>query len=160
MYQAQKYLKDDVIRIESNIEKNREEINNILEIQDSDNILPTINQFLDKRNFKPIASIKELEECINKLYEMSKLSDNELLIALKDILRIIKEMFSLMVEIDYEFVDAENQKKVIECHDQSELPIMEILKNSLKIIDKDLKIVRYVKMKLKVKNFLKKLMDV
>ena len=139
MYQAQKYLKDDVIRIESNIEKNIEEIDNILEIQDSDYILPTINQLLDKEELEPISSIKELEGCINKLYEMSKLSDNELLIALKDILRIIKEMFSLMVEIDYEFADAENQKKVIECHDQSELPIMEILKNSLKIIDKDTK---------------------
>ena len=52
MYQAQKYLKDDVIRIESNIEKNREEINNILEIQDSDYILPTINQFLDKEELR------------------------------------------------------------------------------------------------------------
>ena len=157
MYQAKKYLKEEVTRIENNIQKNTEEINNILKIQDSDYILPTINQLLEEEDLEPISLIKELEECMNKIYEMSKSSDNELLNALKDILRIIKEIYSVMVEINQEFSEAENQKKVIDCHDQSELPVMEILKNSLKIIDKETKNCPLCENKIENEELLKKI---
>ena len=82
MFQANKYLIDDEKKIKKNIEKISGEINDILEINESKNILLTINQLLINEGLETINSIEKLEDCVNKLNELSKSSDNELITTL------------------------------------------------------------------------------
>lgn len=139
MYQAQKSLIEEVSKNESNIQKITEEINAILEIQDFNDVLPTINQLIEKEGLILLLdSIKELDECVNKVNEMTKTSDSELISALNTIFGIIKKIPLDLDEINQELSEAENYKKMIlESHDLSELSLIKILKNSLEIIDKD-----------------------
>lgn len=138
MYQAQKSLIEEVSKKENYIQKITEEINAILEIQDVTDVLPTINQLIENEGLIPLDSIKELDECVNKVNEMTKTSDSELINALNNIFEIIKKILLDMEEINQELSDAENYKKLImESHDLSELSLIKILKNSLEIIDKD-----------------------
>jgi recombinational DNA repair ATPase RecF len=137
MFQARRYLAEDVKKIEDNIKKISEEINELLKIQDSKNIIPTLNEFLENEGLKDITSVKELEDRKNEINEMTKSSDNVLISALNNIFTIIKEAPVIIGEIDQELNDSEDYKKLMKIHDQSELSLMKILKNSLEIIEKD-----------------------
>ena len=137
MFQAKKYLAEDVKKIEDNIKKISEEINELLKIQDSKNIIPTLNKFLENEGLEDIASIKELKDRKNEINEMTKSSDNLLLSALNNIFTIIKELSVIMGEIYQELSNSEDYKKLMKIHDQSELSLIKILKNSLEIIEKD-----------------------
>ena len=137
MFQAKKYLAEDVKKIEGNIKKISEEIIELLKIQDSKNIIPTLNEFFENEGLKDITSIKELEDRENEINEMTKSSDNVLISALNNIFTIIKEAPVIIGEIDQELSDSEDYKKLMKIYDQSELSLMKILKNSLEIIEKD-----------------------
>ena len=136
MFQAEKYLTEDVEKIEDNIERLGEEVNELLKIQDSKNIIRSLNEFLEKEGLEVI-SVKELEDRMNEINEMTKSSDNVLIGALNNIFRIIKEAPLVLGEINQELYDSDDYKKLIKSHDQSELSLMKILKNSLEIIEKD-----------------------
>lgn len=138
MYQAKKSLSEEVSKTEDSIHKITEEIKAILKIQDFDDVLSIINQLIEEEGVAPIDSIKELEECTNKINEITKSSDNKLINALNKIFEIIRKIPLVLDEINQELSETENYKKmIIESHDLSKLSLIKILKNSLEIIDKD-----------------------
>ncbi|AUB59804.1 hypothetical protein BK009_03395 [Methanobacterium subterraneum] len=138
MDQAKKYLDDEVRKIENNIKKNNDDIKNILQVQDSNNILPTINDWLGKEYLNNINSLEKLEDCINHLKTITKSSDKELIGALDNISVTINEILLIVKDVTQEFYDAETYKERInQSHAQSDLSLIKLLKNSLEIINKD-----------------------
>lgn len=138
MFQARKYLVGEVKKIEANIENINEEINDLINVRDSNDILFTINQFLEKEGLESIDSIEELEKCKVALNEITKSSNNELIGVLNNISDIIKNIPEIVDKINQELSEANNHKlKIIKSHDLSELSLIKILKNSLEIINLD-----------------------
>ncbi len=137
MFQANKYLKEKIKDIEEKIDKNNSEINEILNIQNSDEILFHINQLLTEQSLESLNSIGEIEGCVEEIDKISKQIDNKSLNALNDSLRVFKNIFILIEKILEELSKSEKYVESVKNNSQSEFSLMKLLQNSLEIIEKN-----------------------
>lgn len=136
IYQANNQFKKDSARIEEKLEKIKKDIISTLEIQEYDEIIPKINLLLSNEGLDNINSTKELELCLDSLHEIIKSSNDQLNTVLNSISSLTQKIATTTRKLNGEFLEAETlRKRIIESQNQSDLPLLKILKNSLEIIN-------------------------
>jgi DNA repair exonuclease SbcCD ATPase subunit len=118
-------------------EKINENLGQILDddLKEADEILSSINNFLDNEDLDPLESVDEIEDYVNKLEKTVKTIDSNKIHTLDNISRKIKKIDSADKEITELFEKIEDLKeKIFQEHDISDLSLIEILKTSKKIL--------------------------